>query len=306
MGDEFDGGYGSHPYGGSWAEPEGFTWPVTRAQALEALDAFVGDRLAGFGPTQDAMLEAEWSMNHAVLSPMMNVGLLRPAEVVEAAIDAAERDASIGLASLEGFVRQVIGWREFVRHAYRDTMPRLDGANQLDAGEDLPEFYWTGETDMACLSSVIDGVRRRGYSHHIQRLMVLANFALLYGVEPRQVNRWFQAAYVDAYHWVTTPNVIDMGLFGAGVIASKPYAASANYLDRMSDYCPGCPYDPGEVTGTDACPFNALYWEFLDRNEDRLGDHPRMGLVYSHLEGKDREALRERAAAIRRTPGNPS
>ncbi|MDX1747179.1 MAG: cryptochrome/photolyase family protein, partial [Halobacteriales archaeon] len=162
VGDEFDGGYGSRPYGGSWAEPEGFTWPVTRAQALEALGAFVEDRLAGFGPRQDAMLEAEWSMNHAVISPLMNVGLLRPAEVVEAAIAAAERDASIGLASLEGFVRQVIGWREFVRHAYRDTMPRLDGANRLDAGEDLPEFYWTGETDMACLSSVIDGVRRRG------------------------------------------------------------------------------------------------------------------------------------------------
>jgi deoxyribodipyrimidine photolyase-related protein len=208
----------------------------------------------------------------------------------------------VPLNSLEGFVRQVIGWREFVRHTYREAMPELATANQLDATEALPEAYWTGETEMACLSNAVAGVRERGYSHHIERLMVLSNFALLYGVEPPQLNEWFHAAYVDAYHWVTTPNVVEMGSFGTGVFATKPYAASANYIDRMSDHCAGCPYDEDRATGEGACPFNTLYWEFLGRNEDDLRSNHRMGLVYSHWDDKDadeRAAIRERAAEVR-------
>ncbi len=297
----FDGDYADPPYGGGWAAPESFNWPVTRRQAVQALDHFVTHRLAEFGPYQDAMLREEWAMSHSLLSTSLNLGLLLPGEVVERAI-AAYEEGDAPLNSVEGFVRQVVGWREFLRHVYRCETPELTEANQLGADEALPEFYWTGETDMACLSDVVDGVRKRGYSHHIERLMILSNFGLIYGVEPAQLNRWFHAGYVDAFHWVTTPNVVEMGLYGAGVFATKPYASSANYVDKMSDYCSGCPYYKTKTTGEGACPFNALYWDFLDRNEDELRSNHRMGLMYSHVDGKDDEEwaeIRERAAEIR-------
>jgi deoxyribodipyrimidine photolyase-related protein len=296
----FDGSYDGPPYGGDWANPESFRWPVTREDALAMLDGFVEERLTAFGPYQDAMLDGEWAMYHALLSPALNLGLLHPAEAVEAVIAAGESDPDIPLNSVEGFVRQIIGWREFVRHVYRTTMPDLADANQLDADADLPEWYWTGETDMACLSDTIASVRKRGYSHHVQRLMLLSNFALLYGVDPRQLDRWFHAGYVDAYHWVTTPNVVEMGSYGAGVFATKPYATSANYISRMSDYCPNCPYNPDETTGDEACPFNALYWDFLDRNEAELRRNPRMALMYSHLDDANRQAIRDRVRTLRR------
>ncbi|GCF12611.1 cryptochrome/photolyase family protein [Haloarcula mannanilytica] len=297
----FEGGYDQRPYGGDWADPEPFRWPVTRRQAVQALDHFIEERLAEFGPYQDAMLGAEWAMSHSLLSTSLNLGLLGPAEVIERAI-AAYEDGDAPLHSVEGFVRQVLGWREFLRHVYRREMPALAEANQLGASEPLPEFYWDGDTDMACLSDVVDGVRKRGYSHHIERLMVLANFGLIYGVEPVQLNQWFHASYVDAFHWVTTPNVVEMGLYGAGVFATKPYASSANYVDKMSDYCSGCPYYKTKTTGEGACPFNALYWDFLDRNEDSLRSNHRMGLMYSHVDNKGDEELdeiRERATEIR-------
>jgi deoxyribodipyrimidine photolyase-related protein len=302
--EEFTGGYeGDPPHGGEWADPGEFRWPVTREEALDALERFCEERLAAFGPYQDAMLDDEWALNHALLSAPLNLGLLAPAEVVERAIRAGTTDPDVPLNSLEGFVRQVAGWREFMRHTYRESMPELARANQLEQSEPLPEAYWTGDTDMACLSDVVAGVRERGYSHHIERLMILANFALLYGVEPRLLNEWFHAGYVDAYHWVTTPNVVEMGSYGHGVFATKPYAASANYVDRMSDYCGDCPYDEDRATGEGACPFNTLYWEFLGRNEDRLRSNHRMALVYSHWDDKDeaeRAAIRERAAEVRR------
>jgi deoxyribodipyrimidine photolyase-related protein len=295
----FDGDYDDPPYGGVWADPEPFRWPVTREDALAALEHFAEHRLAAFGPYQDAMVDGEWALHHALLAAPLNVGLLHPAEVIEHVLSVAA-DSDVPLNSVEGFVRQVLGWREFLRHVYRTEMPGLADANQLDATHDLPAFYWTGETGMACLADTVDGVRKRGYSHHIQRLMVLSNFALLYGVAPRQLNRWFHAGYIDAFHWVTTPNVVEMGSYGAGVFATKPYASSANYIDRMSDYCGDCAYDPDATTGEDACPFNALYWDFLDRNADRLRENHRMGLVYSHLDDKDDiDAIRDRAAAVR-------
>jgi deoxyribodipyrimidine photolyase-related protein len=297
----FDGSYDEPPYGGDWADPEAFRWPVTRRQAVRALDHFVTHRLAAFGPYQDAMLDGEWAMSHSLLSTSLNLGLLRPDEVIERAIAAYEA-GDAPLNSVEGFVRQVLGWREFLRHVYRREMPDLATANQLGADADLPDFFWTGDTEMACLSDTIEGVRRRGYSHHIQRLMVLSNFGLLLGVEPAQLNRWFHAGYVDAFHWVTTPNVVEMGLYGAGVFATKPYASSANYIDRMSDYCSGCPYDEDATTGENACPFNALYWDFLDRNEDTLRSNHRMGLMYSHVDNKSDEEwteIRDRVEEIR-------
>ena len=298
--DTFDGGYDDPPYGGDWADPGPFRWPVTRDGAERALESFVRDRLPAFGDYQDAMCADDWLLHHSLLSVPLNLGLLHPREVVERAL-AAYREQDLPPNSVEGFVRQVIGWREFMRHAYRREMPDMATANQLDADQPLPEFYWTGETDMACLSDVVEGVRTRGYSHHIERLMVLSNFATLLGVEPAALDRWFHAAYVDAFDWVTTPNVVGMGTFGTDAVSTKPYVSSANYLERMSDYCGDCVYDPDATTGERACPFNALYWEFLDRHGDRLRSNHRMGLVYSHLDRKDdeRRAIRERAATVR-------
>ena len=299
--DTFSGGYDDPPYGGDWADPGPFRWPVTRADAERALESFVADRLAAFGDYQDAMVGEEWLLHHSAVSVALNLGLLHPREVIERAL-AGYRERDLPINSVEGFVRQVLGWREFVWHVYRREMPELATANQLDATEPLPDFFWTGEVDMACLSDVIDGVRERGYSHHIERLMILSNFATTFGVDPAALNRWFHAAYVDAYHWVTTPNVVGMGTFGSDALATKPYVSSANYVDRMSDYCSGCPYDPDATTGADACPFNTLYWDFLDRHEERLRSNHRMGLVYSHLDdkpGDELEAIRERAATVR-------
>jgi deoxyribodipyrimidine photolyase-related protein len=296
-----DGGDGDPPSGTGWADPEPFFWPVTREEATTALERFIEERLPAFGAYQDAMLDDEWAMNHALLSSSLNLGLLRPEEVIEAAIDAYEADAA-PIESVEGFVRQVLGWREFVRHAYRRE-PGMASANALGATADLPAFFWTGETDMACLADAVDGVRKRGYAHHIQRLMVLSNFATTYGVEPKQLNEWFHAAYVDAYHWVTTPNVVGMGSFGTDALSTKPYVASANYVDGMSDYCAGCRYDKDETTGEKACPFNALYWDFLGRNEERLRSNHRMGLVYSHWNDKDeteRRAIETRVEELRK------
>jgi deoxyribodipyrimidine photolyase-related protein len=237
-----------------------------------------------------------------LLSPAINLGLLHPVEVIEAA-EAAHERADLPLNSIEGFVRQVLGWREFMRHVYRHTMPELADANQLDAPHALPDFYWTGDTDMACLRETVGDVRARGYSHHIQRLMVLANFATLWGVEPAELNEWFHATYVDAYHWVTTPNVVEMGQYGHGVFATKPYVSSANYVDKMSDYCEDCAYYKTKDTGEQACPFNALYWAFLDRNEEQLRSNHRMSLMYSHVDDKresgDMSAIRERVADLR-------
>jgi deoxyribodipyrimidine photolyase-related protein len=298
----FAGGYDDRPYGGDWADPEEFFWPVTRAQAVDALERFVDERLAEFGPYQDAMLEDDPTLSHALLSAAVNVGLLTARECVEAAVEAYHDREDLPLSSVEGFVRQLLGWREYVRHVYRRAMPEMATANQLGATEDLPDLFWTGETEMACVESAVQGVRERGYSHHIQRLMVLSNFATTYGVEPAQLNRWFHAAYVDAYHWVTTPNVMGMGTFATDVMSTKPYASSANYIDKMSDHCAACPYYKTKTTGEGACPFNALYWDFLGRNEDRLRSNHRMGLVYSHWDDKDieeRTAIRDRVDEIR-------
>ncbi len=287
----------------TWGHTEGFAWPVTRKQACEHLRHFVTERLPSFGPYQDAMRTEDWAMAHALLSGALNVGLLHPMEIIEAVEDAYHGHDEVGLASAEGCIRQILGWREFMRHVYRHAMPELATANQLGATQDLPEFYWTGETDMQCLSGTVTDVHDRGYAHHIQRLMVLANFATLWGVEPEQLNDWFHATFVDAYHWVTTPNVVEMGQYGHGVFATKPYVSSANYIDRMSDYCGDCHYYKTKNTGDRACPFNALYWDFLDRNEDELRSNHRMGLMYSHVDDKQESGeiveLRERVADLR-------
>ncbi len=292
VGDTFD----------TWGAESGFDWPVTRQQARRQLQHVVEERLPAFGPYQDAMRAEDWAMSHGLLSTSVNVGLLHPTEVIEAATEAYE-EGTAPLHSVEGFVRQVLGWREFMRHVYRHTMPGLATANRLDAEHSLPDSYWSGETGMRCLGETVGDVHARGYAHHIQRLMVLANFATLWGVEPAELNEWFHATYVDAYHWVTTPNVVEMGQYAHGAFATKPYVSSANYIDRMSDYCGDCEYDETRDTGEGACPFNALYWDFLARNEEELRSNHRMGLMYSHVDNKQESgelaAIRERVADLR-------
>ncbi len=283
-----------------WGSDEEFVWPVTRAEAEKALNHFIRVRLCEFGPYQDAMLEGEWALCHSLLSASLNLGLLHPRDVVAAAESAYEDGAPLN--SVEGFIRQIIGWREFVRHVYRRSMPEMGTANQLGQTTSLPEAYYTGETEMNCLSEAVGHVWNHGYAHHIERLMVLSNFALIYGADPHELNEWFHFGFVDAFHWVTTPNVVAMGSFATDVLSSKPYAASANYVNEMSDYCSSCVYAHTKTTGDRACPFNALYWDFLKRNEEVLRGTGRMGLMYSHVDTKDDEewaAIRDRAVEIR-------
>jgi deoxyribodipyrimidine photolyase-related protein len=236
-----------------------------------------------------------------LLSSSLNLGLLHPREAVDAAVDAYERGEA-PINSVEGFVRQVVGWREFMRHVYRRAMPGMGEANQLDQTRALPPLYWDGDTDMHCLSEAVSHVHERGYAHHIERLMVLSNFALVYGADPHELNRWFHLGFVDAYHWVTTPNVVGMGSFATDVLSSKPYASSGSYINRMSDFCARCPYTVSRTTGEGACPFNALYWDFLQENEETLRGTGRMGLMYSHVDNKSEEEwteIRERAETVR-------
>lgn len=281
-----------------------FGWPVTRAQALEALEDFLRHRLASFGPYEDAMVAGEPTLYHSLLSPALNLGLLHPREVCERALaHAAEPSHGVPLQSIEGFLRQIAGWREFVHHVYRRGMPGLRTANGLEHDGRLPDLYWGAGTRMRCLAETVRQLGETGHAHHIQRLMVLGNFALIARVDPRELNDWFLACYVDALDWVVTPNVMGMSQYAdLGTFTSKPYAASGKYVDRMSDYCAGCAYDPAKTTGHDACPLNSLYWDFLDHHAKRLGGNPRMALVLKSWERRDPEskaAILERASDVR-------
>jgi deoxyribodipyrimidine photolyase-related protein len=266
---------------------EPFAWPVTRAEAEAAADAFFAERLECFGPYQDAMVQGEDQLFHSLLSTSINLGLLDPLALCRRA-EQAWRDGKAPLNSVEGFIRQIIGWREYIRGFYWYEMPRLAQANALDAHRPLPEFFWTGETDMACLADCIRSTQVNAHAHHIQRLMVLGNFCLLAGIDPRQVADWYLVVYADAYEWVELPNVAAMILYAdGGRLASKPYAASGNYIDRMSDYCAGCSYSPKIKTGEGACPFNPLYWDFMVRHRDVLEKNARVGRIYSTWERMD-------------------
>jgi deoxyribodipyrimidine photolyase-related protein len=272
-------------FGDHFGEIEEFGWPVTRADALLALDDFIVNALPCFGDYQDAMKAGAPFLFHSLLAPALNIGLLSPREICRAA-EAAWRTGAAPLNAVEGFVRQIIGWREYVRGVYWTLMPDYADMNALQATRNLPAFYWSGETDMRCLREVIGGTARYAYSHHIQRLMVTGNFALLAGVAPREIERWYLAVYADAFEWVEMPNTLGMAVFAdGGQMASKPYAASGAYIDRMSDFCSGCAYDVKQKTGPDACPFNYLYWAFLIRQKDRLSGNPRLAMPYRTLAG---------------------
>jgi deoxyribodipyrimidine photolyase-related protein len=281
---------------------DAFDWPVTSQQANEALADFVEHRLEQFGQWQDAMWTGEAWLFHSRLSAAMNVKLLSPRTVVAAA-ENAWRKGRAPLAAVEGFVRQILGWREYVRGVYWHFMPGYVERNALGAGQPLPAFYWSGDTEMVCLREAIGQTLRFGYAHHIQRLMVTGLFALLLGVRPREVHAWYLAVYVDAIEWVELPNTLGMSQYAdGGVMASKPYAASGKYIQRMSNYCKGCRYDPGESLGPKACPFTTLYWDFLSRHEKLLSGNLRMGMQIKNLKRMDaakREQIRLRAEELR-------
>ena len=280
-----------------------FAWPVTRTQALEALQRFVAQRLPLFGRFQDAMWPGEPWLYHAHLSAALNLKLLNPREAVNAAV-AAYRAGAAPLASVEGFVRQILGWREYVRGIYWTRMPGYAELNALDAQEDLPDWYWTGATDMACLREAITQTLEHGYAHHIQRLMITGLFALMFGVRPRQVHAWYLAVYVDAVEWVELPNTLGMSQYAdGGLMASKPYVATGKYIQRMSPHCQGCRYNPAQRAGDTACPFTTLYWDFLMRHQAALAANQRMALQVrnvARLSEAQKQSISDRAAAIRR------
>ncbi len=259
---------------------EPFWFGVTSNDAEAALDRFLSEALPSFGDFQDAMLTDNRFLYHSVLSLYINAGLLDPLEVCRR-VEGEYSAGRVPINSAEGFIRQIIGWREYVRGIYWLKMPDYVNENFFGATRPLPEFYWTGDTDMACLSAAITQTREEAYAHHIQRLMVTGNFAMLAGVDPRQVHEWYLMVYADAYEWVELPNTLGMSQFAdGGLLGSKPYAASGNYINRMSDYCSGCRYDVKQKTGEGACPFNPLYWDFLARNEDKLRGNPRLAQIY--------------------------
>ncbi len=257
-----------------------FHWAVTADQAEQAATAFLRDCLPNFGDYQDAMLTGQPLMWHALLSPYINSGLIDPLRLCQRA-EAEYHAGRAPLNAVEAFIRQIIGWREYVRGIYWWSGPDYAKQNGLSATRALPTFYWTGDTDINCLKQAIGQTLDLAYAHHIQRLMITGNFAMLAGVDPVEVHEWYLAVYADAYEWVELPNTLGMSQFAdGGLLASKPYASSGAYIDRMSDYCGSCRYDVKQRFGPDACPFNALYWDFLARNRDKLGKNQRLAMPY--------------------------
>lgn len=281
---------------------ESFSWPVTRKQALLALDNFIESGLPAFGKYQDAMWTDEPFLYHSLIASSLNLKLLNPREVVDAA-EKAYRDGKAPIEAVEGFIRQILGWREYVRGVYWLYMPDYLKRNALKANVDLPAFYWTGDTDLECLKQTITQTLAHGYAHHIQRLMVTGLFALLYGVHPKRVHEWYLAVYVDAVEWVELPNTLGMSQYGDnGIMASKPYAATGKYIQRMSNYCSSCRYNPADSTGDKACPFTTLYWDFLIRHQDRLKTNNRMSMQLRNLDrltSKKKSAIQKQATALK-------
>ena len=264
-------------------DAENFVWPINRKQSLELLDFFVAECLPLFGSYQDAMTPNEWSLYHSRLSFSMNIKLISPLEVIQKATEEWEkRQTEIEYNQLEGFVRQIIGWREYMRGIYWLKMPDYATLNFFDNQQKLPDWFWTGKTKMSCLKDAITQSLDYAYAHHIQRLMITGNFALLAGVHPDEVDSWYLGIYIDAIEWVEITNTRGMSQFAdGGIVGTKPYVSSATYIDKMSHYCKGCYYDKSKKTGEKACPFNSLYWNFYDQNEDKLSKNPRIGMMYN-------------------------
>ncbi len=265
------------------AQAAAFRWPLNRAEALQQLDHFITNTLPHFGDFQDAISRNNWHLFHSLLSFALNTKMLQPREVVQRA-EAAWTDGQAPLHAVEGFIRQILGWREYVRGMYWAHMPGYTEVNHLQHTRPLPEWFWTGQTQMACVASAIGQSLAHAYAHHIQRLMVIGNFALLAGLDPQALHRWYLGVYIDAFEWVEAPNTLGMSQWAdGGRLATKPYVSSAAYLQRMGDHCKGCAYDAKARTGDKACPFNALYWDFFARHRQHFEHNPRLGVVYHQL-----------------------
>lgn len=281
---------------------DGFGEPVTREDALHALEDFIQNRLMNFGTYQDAMWDGASTLNHSRISAVMNLKLINPREAVDAAI-AAYESGGAPLNAVEGFVRQILGWREWIRGIYWTRMPEYADLNALDATEDVPAFFWTGETDMGCLRDMLTRLLRTGYAHHIERLMGMGLYLLMHGARPYATHDWHMGLYLDAIDWVSLPNMLGMSQHGdGGIVGTKPYCASGAYVDRMSNYCSTCRFNPKQATGPDACPFTTLYWDFLARHESRFATNRRMALQVKNLQRKDAQdvaAIRKAAGALR-------
>ena len=279
-----------------------FNWPVTAAQAQLALNDFIEHRLPSFGLYQDAMWFDQPFLYHSLISSSLNLKLISPLCVIQAA-EHAYHQGHAPIEAVEGFIRQVLGWREYVRGLYWHAMPKWQEWNHFGASNPLPDFYWTGKTNMVCLQQSIGQVLKHGYGHHIQRLMVTGLFALLWETDPKAIHEWYLAMYVDAVEWVELPNVLGMSQYAdGGLMASKPYLASGNYIQKMSPYCTQCRYNPAESTGENACPFTTLYWAFLVKHEDKLRQNHRMAMQLKHLQNWDepkRQALANRVEQIK-------
>ncbi|MEQ9301656.1 MAG: cryptochrome/photolyase family protein [Cyclobacteriaceae bacterium] len=279
-------------------DPKHLRWPLDRQESLEALNHFLGVALPAFGKYQDAMHDEHSFLNHSLISFSLNTKMISPLEVVRRAVDYWEKhQESISIAQIEGFVRQIIGWREYMRGIYWAKMPEFKQLNFLEQKAKLPSWYWTGDTKMACMRHAINQSLNLSYAHHIQRLMVTGNFALLAGVDPDEIDRWYLGIYIDAIEWVEITNTRGMSQFAdCGIVGTKPYVSSANYINKMSNYCGSCHYSQTKKTGEGACPFNSLYWHFYNRNEDKLKKNPRIGMAYRTLDKlKNKEAILKQA-----------
>jgi len=276
----------------NFGSTDNFSYAVSRKDALTVLDGFIKQRLINFGDYQDVMKEGDPWLFHSHISFYLNNGLLLAQEVAEAA-ERAYKNNDIPINAVEGFIRQVIGWREYVRGIYWYKMPEYKKNNYFNNTRKLPDFYWSAETKMNCLHQCVSDTREYAYAHHIQRLMVLGNFALLADIAPEELNNWYLLVYADAYEWVELPNVSGMVLFAdGGLLASKPYISSGAYINRMSDYCKKCDYKVTKKEGEDACPFNYLYWDFLDRHKEKLSANPRLGMPYRTLQKMEKNKIR--------------
>lgn len=284
------------------SEASCFRWPRDRDEALQQLDVFIDGVLPHFGRYQDAMSSQASRLFHSLLSFALNTKMLSPREVVARA-EEAWRQGQAPLASVEGFIRQILGWREYVRGVYWARMPGYDRSNFLGHDADLPEWFWTGRTRMVCMAHAIGQSLQHAHAHHIQRLMVIGNFALLAGLDPGQLHQWYLGVYIDAFEWVELPNTVGMSQFAdGGMLATKPYVSSGAYIQRMSDYCARCPYDPKQRTGARACPYSALYWDFIGRHQQVLGANPRLALTYRQwdkMNAHDKAAISANARVIR-------
>jgi deoxyribodipyrimidine photolyase-related protein len=281
-------------------DSKNFVWPINRKQSLKLLDFFAEECLQLFGSYQDAMTPNEWSLYHSRISFSMNVKMISPKEVIDRAIEEwQKRPNEIEFNQLEGFIRQIIGWREYMRGIYWNKMPEFASMNFFNNQEKLPNWFWTGKTKMNCMKDAINQSLNYAYAHHIQRLMITGNFALLAGIHPDEVDAWYLGIYIDAFEWVEITNTRGMSQFAdGGIVGTKPYVSSASYIDKMSHYCGSCFYKKALKTGEKACPFNSLYWNFYDRNEDKLGKNPRIGMMYNvwrKMKPQDKTALLDQA-----------